>query len=481
MDQIPLYRQLATHYRNAIDSGTLVTGARMPSVRALMARHSVSLSTALQACRELEHQGVLEARPRSGYFVRQRSRQLAAAVEPTQRLADPAQYVGIHERVSDITARSLQADVHTNLGGACGAAELYPNDALSRTAQRVLRQHPMLFGQNAPHNGEPSFRQTLARRALSGRMQLTADDIIVAHGCVEALNLALRAVAAPGDIIAVESPTFFGLLQILETLGMRALEIPTSPQTGISLEALELAAQTYPDIKAVVVVPNFQNPLGAIMPDSNKAALVSWCERQSIALIEDDTYASLTDDDKPLRALKSWDTTGNVIHCASLHKVVSPGMRLGWVAPGKWLARVQMLKYAQSRPNEALNQLVLGEYMATPAYDRHVRRLRQHLRTQRLQVADAVGAYFPAETRLSVPAGGLSLWVELPQAISSRTVFDQALAQGIRIAPGMMFSNSARFDHFIRVSIGLPYTPEVERAMRALARIVDRLSERAAA
>ncbi len=218
----------------------------MPSVRTLMSRHGVSLSTALQACRELEQQGVLEARPRSGYFVRARTRALAPAIEPTQQIADPAQYVGIHERVSAVTARSLQAEVQINLGGACGAPALYPNEALSRTAQRVLRQKPMLFGENAPHNGEMSFRRTLAQRALTHGMQLTADDIIVAHGCVEALNLALRAVAQPGDVIAVESPTFFGLLQILETLGMRALEIPTSPQTGMSLEALQRAAETIP-------------------------------------------------------------------------------------------------------------------------------------------------------------------------------------------------------------------------------------------
>ncbi|KPC53708.1 putative HTH-type transcriptional regulator YjiR [Amantichitinum ursilacus] len=480
MDPLPLYRQLASHYLNAIDNGTLAVGARMPSVRTLMARHSVSLSTALQACRELEQQGVLEARPRSGYFVRARTRALAPAVEPVLHVADPAQYVGIHERVSAITARSLQADVQTNLGGACGAPELYPNEALSRTAQRVLRQKPMLFGENAPHNGEPSFRLTLAQRALTHGMQLTTDDIIVAHGCVEALNLALRAVAQPGDIIAVESPTFFGLLQILETLGMRALEIPTSPQTGMSLEALQRAAETYPELKAVVVVPNFQNPLGSIMPDATKQALVAWCEQRDIALIEDDTYSALTNDDVPLRALKAWDKTGNVIHCASLHKVVSPGMRLGWIAPGKWLARCQMLKYAQTRPNEALNQLVLADYMATPAYDRHLRRLRQHLRTQRLQVADAVAAYFPEETRLSVPSGGLGLWVELPDQISSREVFERGLDQGIRIAPGMMFSNSTRFDHFIRLSVGLPYTPEVERAIRALARIVDRMGRVAA-
>lgn len=477
MDAPPLYRQLADHYRQAIAAGALATGDRMPSVRALMARHGVSLSTALQTCRHLESLGLLEARPRSGYFVRPPRRgSLAPVEEPRPTLPDPAQYIGIHQKVSAILARGQARPDALNLAVACGAPSLYPAAALQQAAMRILRRQPALFGTAVPFNGAPAFRAALAQQALASRMTLGADDIIVTHGCVEALNLALRAVARPGDVVAVETPTFYGLLQILENLGMRALEIPTSPQTGISLEALDLAADAYANIKAVVVVPNLQNPLGAIMPDAHKARLAAWAEARGIALIEDDTYAALGNDDAPLSALKAFDATGNVIHCASLHKTLAPGMRLGWIAPGKWKPRVEMLKYAQSRPNEALPQLAVAEFMGSGGFERHLRRLRVQLREQRERLGEAVAAYFPAGTRLNVPPGGFGLWIELPGQLPSERLFDAALDEGIRVSPGVMFANSGRFDHFLRLSCGAPWSQALDEGIRHLGGVVARLA-----
>lgn len=471
----PLYQQLAGHYRQAISAGTLVPGDRMPSVRALMGLHDVSLSTALQACRELEAAGLLEARPRSGYFVRVPSRPALAPIEePAAGLPDPAQYVGIHQRISAILARSLHHKV--NLGGACGAPALYPTAALRHAATRALRRHPELFGSSVDSDGHPAFRAALARHALRSRINVAPEDIVITHGCTEALTLALRAVAVPGDVIAVESPTYYGLLQILESLGMRALEIPCSPQTGISLEALELAAQTYDNIRAVCVVPNLQNPLGCVMPDAHKQRLVAWCAARGIAMIEDDCCSSTFDDDVPLPAAKAWDTTGTVIHCASLHKVLAPGMRLGWITAGKWQARVEMLKFGLSRPNEMLTQIAVADFMGTGAFERHLRRLRTQLRVQREWMASKIATTFPAGTRLTLPRGGLHLWVEMPAGIRSETVFEQVLAEGIRIMPGAMFSNSNRFDHFLRINCGAPRSPELERALDTVAAVVGRLA-----
>ncbi|UZN47870.1 PLP-dependent aminotransferase family protein [Cupriavidus cauae] len=475
MDSAPLYRQLAGHYRQAIAAGTLLPGERMPSIRALMERHGVSLSTALQACREMEAQGLLEARPRSGYFVRPPAPQGTPIAEPSASLPDPAQYVGIHARISAIIARGRRYPDAVNLAGACAPPELYPVEALRQAAGRALRRHPNLLGSAVEPDGHPALRAALARQALQARMTLAPEQIAITHGCTEALNLALRAVAGPGDVIAVESPTYYGLLQILESLGMRALEVPCSPQTGLSLEALELAAQTYDNIRAVVVVPNLQNPQGSIMPDANKARLVQWCEARGIALIEDDCFSTLADDDAPLAAAKAWDRGGNVIYCASLHKNLAPGMRLGWIAAGKWQARVEMLKFSQSRPNELLSQIAVAELMASGDVDRHLRRLRARLRHQRHWAAETIAALFPAGTRLSAPQGGMHLWVELPDRLSSEAVFEQALEAGVRVMPGVVFSNSSRFDHCLRINIGAPRSTALEQAYRKLAGVVARV------
>jgi len=470
MDSLPLYRQLAAHYVDAIHTGSLRQGDRLPSLRSLMRLHGISLSTALQLCRAMESDGWVEARDRSGYFVR-RPRRLAIAPmeEPAATLPpDPAQYVGIHARVSDFVARGRTSGDTLNFAIARGAPQLYPADALRNAMTRALRHRPELLTTATPQKGNANFRAVLAQRSLRIGMAVSPEDVLVTNGCIEALNLALRAVTRPGDTVAVESPTFYGLLQVLESLGLRALEIPTSPQTGLSIEALELALQAYDDIKAVAVVPHLQNPLGSVMPDAHKQRLAQLCERHGIPVIEDDSYSELVDSEQPLRALKSWDRTGNVIYCASLHKILAPGLRLGWITAGRWQARVEMLKYAQTRNNEDLGQLAAGEFMGTGRYDRHLRRLREHLRRQREQTAEAIASYFPAGARLNLPRGGLQLWLELPERIGPTALFDAALAERIQIAPGAMFSNTGRFDHYLRINCGWPYSAAIDAGLKRL-------------
>jgi DNA-binding transcriptional MocR family regulator len=483
MPTLPRYRRLSQHYLAAIRAGALHPGDRLPSLRDLMKLHGVSLSTALQVCRTLESEGWAEARERSGYFVRHPRRLTMAPMdEPAaDRAPDPAQFVGIHEKVSDFVTRRRYGEVRLDLSSARGTPELYPGDALRAAMTRCLRQQPQLLTRASPSRSRTPFRDAVARRALRAGMRLAPEDVLPTNGCIEALNLALRAVARPGDTVAVESPTFYGLLQVLESLGMRALEIPTSPQTGLSIEALELALRAYERIRAVVVVPHLQNPLGSVMPDAHKARLVRLCRDHDVALIEDDTYTELLDAEGTPRALKSFDEDGGVIHCASLHKVLAPGLRLGWIHAGRWHARVEMLKYTHSRSNEELSQWAAGEFMATGAYDRHLRRLREVLRGQRERTADAIAAHFPPGTRLNLPPGGLQLWVELPPGGSAQAVFDAALAEHILVAPGTLFSNSARCDHFLRINCGAPWSPDLADGLRRLGAIAAQSSTSASA
>nr|WP_295078797.1 PLP-dependent aminotransferase family protein [uncultured Roseateles sp.] len=472
---MPLYLQLASHYRQAIHKGALPPGARMPSVRGLMGLHQVSMSTALQACRWLEAKGLLEARARAGYFVRAlKTAGLPPAHEPSlTALIDEARYVGVHQKVSSVLAKALAQPVRVNLSGAQAAPELYPLERLRQSSQRVLRQHGACLVTPPPPGGEPSLRSALARLALEQQqLQLSPDDIVITHGCTESLTLALRAVTQPGDVVAVESPTYYGLLQILESLSLRALEIPTSPHTGISLPALQEAAALTPGLKAVAVVPHLQNPLGAVMPDAAKQALLAWCEQQDLALIEDDSYSALWDGPAPLRPIKSFDRSGRVILCGSLHKILAPGMRLGWMSGGRWQQRLEMLKYSQSRPNESLPQLAVADYFNAGHMPRHLRKMRAQLALQREQMAEALARYLPAESRLSVPGGGLNLWLELPEGVSSMALFEAALAQGIRLAPGAMFSNTMRFDAFLRINCGLPFDEPVRQAVQSLGQLL---------
>jgi DNA-binding transcriptional MocR family regulator len=316
------------------------------------------------------------------------------------------------------------------------------------------------------------LRHLLARRALASKTHLAPERIVITNGATEAINLALRAITRPGDTVAVESPTFYGLLQILESLSLRVLEVPASAHTGLNLAALELLLQGPERVTALIVIPNLQNPLGSIMPAANKARLVKLCAEHNTVLIEDDTYGDLVDTEQPLSTLKHWDRTDNVIYCASLNKTLAPGMRLGWISAGKWHDRVEMLKHTQSRGCELLSQLAVSEFMRTPSYERYLRRLRKTLTVQRAQMSTAIARYFPIGTSVTHPQGGTLLWVELPRRHSSMAFFHEALKVGIQISPGDIFSNTERFDHFVRIGCGAPYSPRIDEALQTLGRIL---------
>lgn len=477
---LPLYQQLARHYLDAIEAGTLHAGDRFPSVRQIMQTQRVSMSTAVQVCHTLEDQGHLQARPRSGYYVQTapRARLLPPdewAQAQVKRVVREGDYQGLHRFIAEWLAAVERTPLRINFLTAVGAPEMYPHQALARLAASALRQHSSMLTTQTRRYGHPALRAVLARRALTRGMRLEAEAITVTHGCIEALNLALRAVCQPGDTVAVESPTFYGILQTLESLGLRALELPTSAATGLSLEALEMALDNpAPRVAAVLLMPTLHNPLGCSMPDARKQALVALCARHQIPLIEDDIYAETGASHMRLRPAKAWDEDGGVIHCASLNKNLAPGMRLGWMAAGRWQARVEMLKYTQSRFPEELSQVVAARYMDSAAYDRFLTRFQAALRERRQRAADAIATHWGERVRVHLPEGGMLLWVELPEGCAGDELARDALAEGIAVAPGPMFSSQPRMARFVRLSVGAVEPALIDEGLRVLARCLKR-------
>ncbi len=325
--------------------------------------------------------------------------------------------------------------------------------------------------------GNPELRRQIARRMVEAGCQTRPDDIIITSGCQEALTLCLQTIANPGDIIAIESPAFYGLLQAIEVLGMKALEIPTDPKTGISLAALSLALEKWP-VKVCALVPNVSNPLGCTLPDENKQALVDLLAQSDIPLIEDDIYGDLGFDARRPRAVSAFSSEQQVLYCSSFSKSLSPGLGIGWVRPGKYREKIAYRKYVTNLATPTLPQYAIADFLRQGGYDRYLRQVRHDYQRQVSIMTRAVGKYFPQETRVTQPQGGFVIWIELPEKVDSLQLCQQALAQRISIAPGPIFSASRKYRNFIRLNCAQPWSETLEKAMITLGRMVHELNNR---
>ncbi len=463
-----LYERVAKQLAGQIDQGLYRPGDRLPGVRRLARQFEVSISTIVQAQRLLEDDGLIEARPRSGYYVRMPFWTQPEPPGISRPIVRPVPVTG-----QELVLRLVQTANDpkcVQLGAAVPAPEFLPARAIQRALSAAARADGDRLATYQFPPGSPELRRQIARRMLEAGCRVSPDDIVITSGCQEALILALRAVAKKGDVVAIESPSFYGLLQAIESLGMRALEIPTDPATGISIEALELALDKWP-VKACVLTANFSNPLGSIMPSDKKQALVALLASHEIPLIEDDIYGDLGFEGERPQALRAWDETGGVIYCASFSKTLSPGLRVGWILPGRWQEQIEYLKYVTSLAAPTLSQLAVADFLHHGGYDRHLRQVRSAYARQVILMTRAVSKYFPEGTRVTQPRGGFVIWVELPKTVNALTLCQQALEQGISIAPGTIFSASGKYRNCIRLNCAQPWNDMLDRAVMTLGRM----------
>lgn len=463
-----LYEQVAQRITLLIDQGTLRPGERIPSIRKLRHQQQVSSTTVLQAYHLLESRGLIEARPQSGYYVR--TRRWPPPPEPEMSKPDSrSSKVEVSGLVAEIM-KAIRDPSLVRLGATLPSPELFPNLELNRAMAAAGRRHPVLGNSFDPGPGHSQLRVQIAKRALESGCMLSPDDIIITCGATEALQLCLRAVAKPGDVIAIESPTFFGILQMIESLGMRACEIPTYPRHGICLD--ELAARLDNcRIKACLFTLNFSNPLGSCMPSEKKKLLVEMLAQRKIPLIEDDIYGSLPFAGERPKTAKAFDTQGWVLLCDSFTKTLAPGYRIGWTAPGRFRSQVEYLKLVSTSASPTLPQMAIADFLANGSYDCHLRKMRRFYGLQCTRMAETISRYFPEGTRATRPTGGQVLWVELPAQIDALKLYARALTEKISIAPGPIFSPKFGFKNFIRLNCGNVWSSQIETALQTLGQL----------
>lgn len=461
----PLYVELARSLERLIEQGTLRPGHRLPSVRRMALQRDVSISTVLQAYAVLENRGAVEARPQSGYYVRPR---LAGNV-PELRMARPMakpSYVG----VKDLTAEVLTLATDPNyvpFGAACPDPSLFPTKKLARILAAVGRNDSALLGRYAMSWAFDPLAREIARRYLQAGCPLAHDELVVTIGCTEAINLSLRAVTKPGDTVVVETPAYFGFLETLQSLNLRVVEVPTDPRTGLCLKATREAFANH-EVKALIVMPSFSNPLGSCMPDAKKEELHRLLAEFDLPVIEDDIYGDLHFGERRPKPLKAWDTDGRVLLCSSFGKTLAPSFRVGWCAPGRYLERVRRLKFTNTLGTPVVLQKAVSDFLRNGGYDHHLRSIRRAYHHQLHVFSQAILRFFPAGTRFSRPEGGFVLWVELPPGVDTLRLHRDALKHRITTAPGALFSVKDRYRNCLRMNCGLPWTDAIETAVRTL-------------
>lgn len=469
-----LYEQVEGLVRGMIDDGVIKTGERVPSIRAMSRKARVSMATVMQAYLALENKGYVESRPKSGFYVRARRGPEASVPRKSNPRMLPRR-VERQDLIDSILAVSHESSV-VSLGIANPSSELLPVKGLTRALRQVASRYPLEAMQYCfERGGDGELRKQIALRGTDLGCNIAPGEVLTTVGATEAMAVALNAVARPGDVIAVESPTYFHILQLIERLGMLALEVRTDPDTGMDLEALSQVLESVP-VKAVMSVANFSNPLGSLMPDAAKQRLVELLTERGIPLIEDDIYGDLYFGERRPRIAKCFDREGLVLTCSSFSKTIAPGYRVGWLLPGKFADAATKWKLSMSGVSAALPQLAIAEFLRTGNYDRHLRRLRKAYRDQVEQMRYAIARTFPDGTRITRPTGGFVLWVELPKQVDGTVLFEKSLAEGVSVTPGVLFSSTAKFKNCIRVSCGMPWSDRVDAAVATVGRIAKNLA-----
>ena len=462
-----LYLEISNNIAKLIRNKVLKTGDRLPSVRMLCQEHGISMNTAKRIFLELEAQSLIESKPQSGYFVSQ----LPYQKLPLPEVSKPS--LVSNNKEPEELIRKVYATMGRNdltlFSIGVPAGELLPIAKLNKEIIQATRQLKDSGTAYEQLQGNEHLRRMIAARALSWGGSFHENDLVTTAGGMNALAFCMMALGKPGDTIAMESPCYPGSLQLAKSLGLKVLELPTHPTTGIEIDALK---KVISKINLCLLVPNFNTPLGSCMPDEHKKEVVQLLAKHHIPLIEDDIYGDLFFGSQRPKCCKSFDKEGTVLWCSSVSKTLAPGYRVGWVAPGKYKEQIVKLKLVHAISSATVKQEAVANFLNSGRYENHLRKLRQTLQNNCQHYIEAIAKYFPAGTKTSRPQGGLALWVEFNKKVNTAELFDSAIKQKISIAPGRMYTLQNQFENCMRLSIGLVWSEEVQHKLKLLGKLV---------
>lgn len=467
------YEEISAKIELDILESRYPAGTKLPSIRILKKKYTCSSSTIQNAYDYLMAKGLVRSIPKSGYFV---------CLRPISN------HTGLERRANPILVRDAVFESHLALitadrkhkHGMSAFNVTAPNDLLVpqklllRTMQQVIRSEGTNLLRYYPSNGGNNLKTAVVKRAALYNTALSVDELIITDGALQALYIALASVTNPGDVVAIESPCVFSILEVIRTLKLKVIEIPVHAEKGFDVPLLRMLVITHP-VKAIVLTPNFHNPTGTVLSDTNKKALLDIAVAEQIPIIENDIYGDLNFSGLRPGNIKQWDTEGLVMTYASYSKTLAPGIRLGWLSPGRFFKEAEQLKYALGSTVSPIYQETLTRLLENNSYDRHLRKLRAQLAAQCDQTQDLIHRFFPEGTTATQPRGGYSIWVKMPDELNMQQFYEACTDIGIRFTPGYTFSFRPDFNGYFRLVFADPYTPQREIALKQIAELSTKL------
>ncbi|ASK32289.1 GntR family transcriptional regulator [Chryseobacterium sp. T16E-39] len=440
------YEVFTSVIESKIKKGILRPGSRLPSVREIKNNYHLSTSSVQSGYDYLVIKGLVKNIPRSGYFV---------ASDRKQNITKPLlnEYTAKNEvfsrNVTLISPRNRPSE-YTSFNSATPTDLLIPQNLILKKMQEVIREKGASLLRYYPVNGSWELRNQIADRASQYGCMLNPEELIITDGALQALYIALASVTNPGDLIAVESPCVFSVLEVISNLRLKTIEIFVHNENGFDAAYLKKVCSDHP-IKALVVTPNFHNPTGILMSDDTKKELLSIAVEHQFPIIENDIYGDLYFGNERPSNIRNFDEDGWVMTFSSFSKTLAPGIRLGWLHAGKYTAETERLKFALGRSVAPIYQELLIRLLEDRSYDKHLRSFRKQLKKQAKEVLEALRQYFPDRSYFQTPDGGYSIWGSLPEQVDMKSFYTYCENQRILFTPGDIFTFTDKFHHYFRI------------------------------
>lgn len=456
------YETIGKFFEDQILSGVLAVGQKLPSIRNLTTQFKISINTATNVFWWLEKKGLVYSKPQSGYYVANIPAYQQELIEITDPLLKPST-LSTHELTTKVL-HTINAKNITQLAISLADESYLPVAALKKAMTK-----------NLPHlnynsiQGSEILRKGIGQYSYAWGGKIKPNQVITTHGAIGALGLALKAVTQPGDIIALESPSYFGLFHLAESFGLKVIELPSHPIEGVSISSLE---KVMPKIKTAIFIANFNSPMGSLIPDENKKRIVELFHEYNKPLIEDDLYGDIYFSGSRPKPLKYFDKNGTVLWCGGFSKTLAPGFRVGWIVAESYFDDLMKIKAANMIATVGFGEHAIGEYILSGKYEKHLKQLRFFFQNNYFQLVESIAKHFPNSTKLSQPQGGLSLWVSLPEHINTSLLFEKALKQKIAFAPGRIFSLQNKYENCMRINLGLPFDNTVDAAIKSIGKML---------